>query len=90
MNGRVALAAILAVGFMVLIALAMFAKIAESSQRIVDGGIGALGVALGNAIQGLFRTDKTDETRANNTRDALGAIQSAIDANPPSPGPIGQ
>lgn len=84
MNGRIALAAVLAIGFMALIALSMFASIAETAQRIVDGSMGALGVALGNAIAGIFRSDQADDQRAKNTGAALGAISDAINATPPS------
>ncbi|MES2289282.1 MAG: hypothetical protein V4530_06040 [Pseudomonadota bacterium] len=83
MNGRIILASVLAIGFMVLLGLAMFANINETAQRIVDGGIGALGTSLAVAVQGVFRTDKVDEQRANNTGAALDAISTAINATPP-------
>jgi hypothetical protein len=82
-DNRLLVAALLALGFMVLIGLSIFNAIPEASQRIVDGGIGALGVALGNAIQGLFRSDRVDEQRANNTATALDTIGAAIYAAPP-------
>lgn len=79
---RIVLAAILAVGFMGLIALAMYAPIKPESQRIVDGSLGMLGAALVNAVTGIFRTDRADETRADNTGKALDAISAGIAATP--------
>lgn len=82
MNGRLVLATIIAIGFMSLIALSMYATIADTAQRIVDGSMGALGVALGNAIAGIFRTDQADEQRAKNTSAAFEGIKAAINASP--------
>lgn len=81
-DARIYLAGLLIIGFVTLIGLAIYADIAEGSQRIVDAGIGALGVALGNAIQGLFRTDKADEQRAANTGAALDTINAALQSSP--------
>ena len=81
-DGRVALAGVMVIGIMTLIGLAMFAPIADGSQRIVDGGIGALCVALGNAIAGIFRTDQADEQRARNTGAAFESFNAAISATP--------
>lgn len=83
MNGRIALALVVCLGFMGLLALAMFVDIKPTAQRIVDGGIGALGTILAVAFNGIFRSDKTDEQRAQNTGAALSAISDAIAAQPP-------
>jgi hypothetical protein len=89
-NGRIGLAALLACGFVGLIALAMFAEIREGSQRIVDGSLGALGAALVNAIAGIFRTDQADEQRAKNTARAFDSIDAAINATPSSASATGK
>jgi hypothetical protein len=82
-NSQVWLAMILSCGFMILVGMSMFAQIPETSQRIVDGGLGALGASLANAISGIFRTDRTDEQRSLNTATALNTISQAIKATPP-------
>lgn len=80
---RIVFAIVIGVGFMILIALAMSIDISRQSQRIVDGSLGALGVAFGIAVQGIFRTDHADETRANNTGKGLDLAREALAAQPP-------
>lgn len=82
-KSRMILALVLSIGFMVLIGMAMFVPLQDSSQRIVDTGIGALGSALATAIAGIFRTDRADEQRAMNTGAAIDTINSALYADMP-------
>lgn len=82
MNGRVILAGMLIVGIMVLTGFAMQADIKDGAKEIVNTSMGGLILALGVAAQGIFRTDKADETRAENTGKAFDMGLAGIAATP--------
>lgn len=80
-DARVWIGALFILGYYAVVILLTFVGVPEKNGNLINNAMLQLGPPVGLIIGALFRTDKTDETRASNTGKALDAINAAQSAN---------
>lgn len=82
-DARMWIGALFIFGYYVIVIVLAFQGVPEKNGNLINNALLQLGPPVGLIIGALFRTDKTDETRAANTGKALDAINTAQAANAP-------
>lgn len=84
---RMWIGALFIVGYYAVIVILAFVGIPEKNGNLINNAMLQLGPPVGVIIAALFRTDKTDEKRADNTGKALDAITASANAAAPTEKP---
>lgn len=80
-DARMWIGALFIFGYYAVVVILAFVGVPDKNANLINNAMLQLGPPVGLIIGALFRTDKTDETRAANTGKALDAINTAQAAN---------